>query len=289
MDHILRLSESVYVGMCREVGTPSEVRIRRDVVDTDEEVCRPVRIVRGLQNMRSGSSREGFRLKTSDIDQMIWPPNHKVICDLSQISLYRIPQHTVILMECEDLPPGFTRLKLLTDSYDANVRPSCVNQNGEQYISSELIRGAFTNCRRNAVQHGPCASYVIAGSLECDDAFCLESQHWPTLAAPWIERCRQKRWPSDNVLHDIVCSGFHVVPISSGHMKYDEWRISFSQAEQKLVYSMNHVQFMCYGLMKIFLKEVINSEVTNPILCSYFMKTILFWVIQENASLTWTP
>ncbi|XP_056002504.1 uncharacterized protein LOC125663373 [Ostrea edulis] len=291
MDHIPRLSEAVYVGMCREVGTPSEVRIRRDVVDTGEEVCRPVNILRGVQIMRSGSDREGFRLKTSDIDEMFWSQDHKVICDLSQISLYRIPQHTVILMEWEDLPPGFTRLKLLTDSYDADVISSCVNRNGEQYISSELFREAFTEFNRSrapafqsCVQHGPCASFVF-GTQEVDSAFCLGSDHWPTLAAPWIERCRQKLWPSDDVLDDIVRSGSHVVPIGSEHNNGDEWRISFSQAEQKLVYSMNHVQFLCYGLLKIFLKEVIN----NPILCSYFMKTILFWVIQEDASLTWTP
>jgi hypothetical protein len=296
MHHIPRLSEAAYAGLCHEVGTPSEVRIRRDVVDTVEVVDRPVVIMNGLISMVSGSYREGFRLRTSDIDTMFWPPNHKVICDLSQIGLYRIPQHTVILMEWEDLPPGFTRLKLITDSYRANVRSSCMNRNGEQYISSELFRQAYTEFNRNSdpayqscVQHGPCASHVAGGSLEVDHAYCLGSHHWPALALPWIERCRQKQWPPDDVLRDIVNSGFHVVPIGSDPSKGDEWRISFSQAEQKLVYSMNHVQFLCYGLMKIFLKEVINAQVNDPILCSYFMKTILFWVIREDASFTWTP
>ena len=31
MHQISRLSEAVYVGMCRYVGTPTEVRIRREV------------------------------------------------------------------------------------------------------------------------------------------------------------------------------------------------------------------------------------------------------------------
>jgi hypothetical protein len=171
-----------------------------------------------------------------------------------------------------------------------------MNRNGEQYISSGLLRQTFTEFNRNrnpalrsCVQHGPCASYVVDGIQEVDLAFCLGSPHWPTLALPWIERCQQKQWPSDDVLRDIVSSGFHVVPIGSDPSKGDEWRISFSQAEQKLVYSMNHVQFLCYGLMKIFLKEVINAQVDDPILCSYFMKTILFWAIREDASLIWTP
>ncbi|XP_056002416.1 uncharacterized protein LOC125663350 isoform X2 [Ostrea edulis] len=295
MDHIPRLSEAVYVGLCRKVGTPSEVRIRRDVVDTKELMERPVRIMMGIQKMTSGSHREGFRLRTSDIDWMFWPPDHKVICDLSQISLYRIPQHTVILMEWEDLPPGFTRLKLLTDSYNDKVRSSCVNRNNELYVSSELFRTTYGQFCRNSnpafqssVPHGPSLSYSH-GPQECDLVFCFASQHWPTLAAPWVERCRLQGWPSDDVLLDIMQSGSHVVPINSNPDRGNEWRISFSQAEQKLVYSMNHSQFLCYALLKIFLKEVINFRIKDPILCSYFMKTILFWVIREDASLTWTP
>jgi hypothetical protein len=37
--------------------------------------------------------------------------------------------------------------------------------------------------------------------------------------------------------------------------------------------------------MKIILKEVISDE----LLCSYFMKTILFWRIQESSSIPWSP
>ncbi|XP_048750943.2 uncharacterized protein LOC125662682 [Ostrea edulis] len=295
MEHIPRLSDAVYVGMCREVGTPDEVRIRRDVEDTGEVVKRPVNKMNGLHKMISGSHREGFRLKTSDIDFMHWLPHHEVICDLSQISLYRVPQHTVILMEWEDLPPGFTRLQLMSDSHNDVVKSSCVIRNNEHYISSMLFKTAFSQlcidsnpAYQSSVPHGPCLSFS-QGQQECDCAFCFASQHWPTLATPWVERCRQKGWPSDDVLHDIIQSGFHVVPIGSDNDREDEWRISFSQAEQKLVYAMNHSQFLCYGLLKIFLKEVINSGIKDPILCSYFMKTILFWVIQEDASLTWTP
>ena len=88
MHHIPRLSEAVYLGMCRYVGSPSEVRIRREVAN------RSMFIMRTFDRMMSGSRREGFRLRTSDMDWMLWPQDHKVICDLSQISLYRIPQHS---------------------------------------------------------------------------------------------------------------------------------------------------------------------------------------------------
>ncbi|XP_078337722.1 uncharacterized protein LOC111100525 [Crassostrea virginica] len=130
MHHIPRLSEAVYVGMCRYVGSPTEVRIRREVTDTEEVMNRPVWITRGLDRMKSGSHREGLRLPTSDRDFMFWLPDHKVICDVSQISLYLIPQHTVILMECEDLTPGFARLKIMTPSEDQKVKSSCVPTDG---------------------------------------------------------------------------------------------------------------------------------------------------------------
>ena len=53
---------------------------------------------------------------------------------------------------------------------------------------------------------------------------------------------------------------------------------------------MNHCQFLCYGLLKVFLKEIIDVDPNNPsCLCSYFMKTIMFWVVQCDRSLQWVP
>lgn len=49
------------------------------------------------------------------------------------------------------------------------------------------------------------------------------------------------------------------------------------------------VRFFCYGILKIFLEEVINEQSSSPILCSYFMKTVLFWVIQNDTTLIWNP
>lgn len=61
-----------------------------------------------------------------------------------------------------------------------------------------------------------------------------------------------------------------------------EWRLSFSLAEQKLIYLFNHTQFLCYGMLKTFLKEVLSSGTQESLICAYFMKTILFWEIQNN-------
>ena len=248
--------------MCREVGTSTEVRIRREMTDTEEVVSRPVWIMRGLDRMRSGSSREGFRLLTSDMDMMLWPPDHKVICDLSQISLYHIPQHTVILMECEDLTSGFTKLKMMTPSAVQIVKSSCVPIDGEIYISSLLFKARFLDFNRSSnaafrssIQHGPCATYTLNEQIDIDCAYCFWSHHWPNVALPWIQRCQLKNWPPENILSAIVEDGCHIVPIESLPKRDNESIISFSGAEQKLVYSMNHCHFLCYGLLKVFLRE----------------------------------
>lgn len=151
--------------MCREVGIPKEVRIRRDLIDAHIEMQRFVLIMKRMDRMMSGSHREGFCLKTSDLDLMVWLSDQKVICDLSQISLYRIPQHTVILMEHEDIPPGFTRLKLMTMSRNTNVKSSCVKIKGETFISGSFFRKYHLQFFQNthgrvtsSMQFGPCVT-----------------------------------------------------------------------------------------------------------------------------------
>ena len=65
--------------------------------------------------------------------------------------------------------------------------------------------------------------------------------------------------------------------------------MSFSLAEKKFIHAMNHTQFLCYGVLKLFLKEAIdeNPEVKG-LLCSYFLKTALFCELTTTSNL-WNP
>ncbi|XP_062572785.1 uncharacterized protein LOC134234754 [Saccostrea cucullata] len=174
-------------------------------MDIMEVVKKPLYIMKRLDRMKSGSTREGFRLITSDEDWMFWPPDHKVICNSSQISLYRIPQHTVILMECDDLPPGLTRLSLLSQSNNAETVSSCVVMNDNIYVSSKIFRENYMRFLNSydistAVLHGPCSTYSILQNADTDNAFCFKSHHWQTSALPWIQRCRERGWPNQTVV-----------------------------------------------------------------------------------------
>ena len=77
------------------MGLPTEVQIRREVDDIDEVLQKSASFLGLLDGMKSVSDRKGFRFMSSDIDHMAWLLHHKLICDLSQITLYPTPQHTV--------------------------------------------------------------------------------------------------------------------------------------------------------------------------------------------------
>ncbi|XP_048766540.2 uncharacterized protein LOC125673782 [Ostrea edulis] len=296
MDDIPRVSEVLYVGLCHEVGTPTEVTIRRDVTDMREIIENHVGIRKGQITMLSGSNREGFRFQSSDMDIMIWHCHHKLITDIAQARLYDRMRHTILLMENNDTPPGFVKLQILTLPQLCSLASSGVSVNDRSYISSLLVQQSMINHFINekgytkVTSHGPCANTYI-GSHEIDHAYCIAGTYWPELTQPWITRCLLHTWPPVPVLEEIFKDGYHCVPVgsridSSGNLL--EWRLSFSQAEQKLLSTMNHTQFLVYGLLKIFLKEIVNHGVEEPLLCSYFLKTTVFWMIQAG-SVEWRP
>ena len=142
------------------------------------------------------------------------------------------------------------------------------------------------HCITSSSVHGPCSSGRFV-TMDYDKAHCFV---WPPSASPWKDRCHS--WPPPHVVNDIVRSGCHFVAIGHKLGKHadNEWRISFSQAEQKLVYAMNHTQFLTYGLLKLFVKEFNNGlSEEEKLLCSYHMKTAVFWAIQQNTIAHWCP
>ena len=288
------MSESVYVGLCLKIGTPPQVAIRRDTKDITEILGQALIKTYLYIKMESGSLREGFRFYDSDIDTMYWLNNNRVLWDFSQAQFYNTQRQKLILCDSSESPPGFTLLWLPLEDANDDVLSSCVRYNGALYISSANYRNNMCNhSMQSSIIHGPCSSGTIGGHdivLEYDDAHCFVSDFWPPSASSWMDRCHS--WPPHHVVHDIIRSGCHFVAIGHKHGNHadNEWRISFSQAEQKIVYATNHTQFLIYGLLKIFVKEF-NSGLKEEekTLCSYHMKTAFFWAIQQNTTFDWSP
>lgn len=150
------LSESVYVDMCRTMGTPQQVVCRRDMVDITELLKNEIMKKSNKQEMLSGSRREGFRFRESDRDTMFWLDNHKVIWDWnSQSQCYNLQRHALILCHDSESPPGFTLLCLPMGRADSRVLSACVRMNGILYISSSKHRNIYCSAiRPNSSLHG---------------------------------------------------------------------------------------------------------------------------------------
>lgn len=157
----------------------------------------------------------------------------------------------------------------------------------EDTIYREITYSLF---RPSSIPHGPCSSGTL-GYLEYDEAHCFASDYWPPSANHGIDRSHS--WPQKHVRDSIISAGYHFVAIGhkNGNHADNEWRISFSQAENKLVYLINHTQLLTYGLLKTILKEVINAGLKdeNKLLSSYHIKTVVFWAIQQNPLHNWCP
>eukprot|EP00105_Crassostrea_gigas_P031213 XP_011453837.1 PREDICTED: uncharacterized protein LOC105346813 [Crassostrea gigas] len=288
---VQNISESVYVDMCLKIGTPQQVASRRDMEDIAETLTN-IGMLKNRRSLRmlSGSEREGFRLSGSDKDVMFWLNDHRVIRDFSQVQFYNTQDFVLILCDSSESPPGFTLLWLPLERTSSRVKPACVRINGMLCISSSRYRQVTSAIITSASKpHGPCSSGTFIGAIEYDHAHCFVSDFWPPAASSWKDRCHS--WPPPHVVNDIIKNGCHFVAIGHklGNHTDNEWRISFSRAEYKLVYSMNHTQFLTYGLLKLFLTEVINKGLRDEdkLLCSYHMKTVVFWAIQQNTLPRW--
>ena len=96
---------------------------------------------------------------------------------------------------------------------------------------------------------------------------------WPRQAKQWIYRHRPGQWPTDILIDEIVYYGCILELL---------WRISFSMAEKQLSHAMNYTQILCYALLKLSLKNIIDrNDQVKGLLCSYFMKTAVFWLSEE--------
>ncbi|XP_061185819.1 uncharacterized protein LOC133193922 [Saccostrea echinata] len=231
----------------------------------------------------NGSHKEGFRIEESDVDWMIWSKHHRVFWTLSQAQDNNSSKQTQMLADCSESPPGFALLQLIKTKSCESILETIVKMNDKFYISSSLHKKKQCSEYGHAFKiHGPCVSGEI-DHVEYDSAYCFACNFWPPSASSWTERCHF--WPPSQTVNDIVKTGCHFVAIGSkqGNHEDIEWRISFSLAEHKLVFSMNHFQFLTYNLLKLFLREVINKTIEeNKLLSSYHIKTAVFWAIQNN-------
>ncbi|VDI30051.1 Hypothetical predicted protein [Mytilus galloprovincialis] len=232
-------------------------------------------------NITSGSFGEGLEMRGSDFDMMHVDKSIDVYDKKPPFK----PNITYLSMDTDDIKPCYSLLRLehIGDQYDHFQ--ICDELNGEYYLSSTLYKHSFLSSYLSKI-HGPCVTNET-GLL--DHAFSLHCKNWIAPAFHWITRS-SNAWPSHNVKQSIVDHGVLFVPIGvkGSSKEHLEWRISFSVGEKFLINTFTHTQLLCYALMKILIKDVLSTySECKDLLCSYFLKTIIFWISEELPLSVW--
>ncbi|KAK3083011.1 hypothetical protein FSP39_011625 [Pinctada imbricata] len=258
-------------------GTEERVYMRRQLTFLREEIMNFTEPLDTFRFICSGSLGEGVYYPPSDDDLMI------CINPLLVVKTYReVLQAGGLLMVPSEYSPGYCLLFDINHSCRENVIQVI---NGMPFLSSLLFKQV--NLREGQSLHGPCQSQVLGG-YEYDLARCLRCSFWPDVAKSWAMRTRPNGWPSLDVIQNILSDGCHVVPVGDPDSLFrdHEWRISFSIAERNLMHSLNHAQFLIYNLLRLCLKRVFNIMVPE-VLCSYFLKTTLFYTVENTSVQLW--
>ena len=211
---------------------------------------------------------------------------------------------TILYLRTENVRPGFALLEIPT--MHPWLQMFIERINGVQYLSSNLTVQFFLNILKLSKfgnffkREGPSVESQLYPNLlihsvdpveGVDQVQSIHCDFWPNEASEWCLRRRNFGWPTPLSLSSIVSFGCHLVAVGHPHSetKMTEWRISFSIAERTLVWSFNHVQMQCYAVMKIILKEFIKKKCSpnNQVLCSYFIKTFLFWKFETTNKNFW--
>ncbi|XP_060075532.1 uncharacterized protein LOC132555196 [Ylistrum balloti] len=254
-----------------------------------------------MTKFNAGSRSDGSAVVGSDQDTMYTYKNIVVLSPDQAVS--RSDDIPVLMMrDAADSRPGYVFLELVKGwDFSSKLSESIVPVGDKFFVSSEVysrthIDGISDLTRITFETNGPASgiSYEVSpGLVNVDTVMSLRCPNWPKEANEWVIRPRLHGWPNKTLRDQIVRDGCHLVPVgdkTSGD-SFLQWRISFVTAERKLLYSLSHVQFLVYGLLKCFLQQI--SEILKEllgnieILTSYIMKTIILHAVESTHHSLW--
>ncbi|VDI07338.1 Hypothetical predicted protein [Mytilus galloprovincialis] len=278
-----RHSSEIYRYLLTECASENYVKAIRTVfkVLDDSTKISPV-----YTNISSGSKAEGLHVPGGDYDLMTVLEQIQVKHACSFIK----EDYPVLLFDNGYSYPGFTHLKIGQNRFSKEL----FNTWGENtfygpLISNTRFKNYFLSRYRDSdcKIHGPC----ISDSRDTiDHLFCFRAMLWPDVADSWLTRNRiSSMWPTTDVILNSVSQGILLVPIGSKFGSTEdcsfEWRISFSLQERDLIHSFNHTQVLCYTAFKYMKRDLLSESG----LCSYFIKTTVFWLCEEFDNNMWIP
>jgi len=208
-------------------------------------------------------------------------------------------------VEEDDNFPGYVKLSL------AEVKQNCFHctriYDDKLYVSNSMVMGGVYTILANPSKHslpfefdrslneqininGP--SHTVHNedyrglSETIDNVYCVHYDMWPNSTKSFISRRKPNNWPSNSMLKHIISQGCDVAPVGHHDSKYNDiqWRISFP-GERSLLLDLTDVQILCYALIKIILKENLNTS-QREVVSSFHIKHVIFWCV-ELCSCQW--
>ena len=153
-----------------------------------------------------------------------------------------------------------------------------------------VIPGSITEAREHSITEAANAtdfeksSDRAEGGVDIVPAF--KAPGWPIVAQEWIRR--ERKWPSQEVIDQILQEGFHLVvkaPKNGGNLECD-FRISFANAEFLLSRELNEVQRECYRCLKKFHRAYLSTKPKS--LVSFHLKNLFLQTVEETGAEIWT-
>ena len=153
-----------------------------------------------------------------------------------------------------------------------------------------VIAGSITEAREHSIKEAANATNFEKssdhqkGGVDIVPAF--KAPGWPMVAQEWIRR--ERKWPSQEVIDQILQEGFHLVakaPKNGGNLECD-FRISFANAEFLLSRELNEVQRECYRCLKKFHRAYLSTKPKS--LVSFHLKNLFLQTVEETGAEMWT-
>ncbi|XP_053373112.1 uncharacterized protein LOC128545875 [Mercenaria mercenaria] len=264
-----------------------------------------VATLHGKHFIQTGSCMEQSLIPGSDVDQM---QIFSDTCAADSPNQVMIKKCHLLIMDTDDSRHGFSKLRLnhLLDKKDLTrqiLEESLVcGEANSEYISSNRFSASFLKLRSATFEfspfgprttaffrHGPCSTIELDHSQQADIAVGIECANWPREAKEWCTRPRFYGWPSKNTVSALSKLPCYLLPVGDECSTNCalEWRFAFVPTERELIWEFSDTQIQCYVILKLLRKKFLEPIAPDQ-LSSFFLKTIVFWEIENKGPDAWT-
>jgi hypothetical protein len=192
-------------------------------------------------------------------------------------------------VEEDDNFPGYVKLSLAEGKTNRAFLDLCRRmKDNKLYLPHSIIMDLFHDqlVKINGPAHTIHIKDLLGYSTKSDNVYCIHYDMWPNSATSFITRSKPNNWPSNSMLENIKIQGCDVAPVGHHDSQNNDiqWRISFP-GEHNLSLDLTDVQTFCYALIKIILKETLNTS-QREVVSSFHVKHVMFWCV-ERCSCQW--